>query len=225
MKKSISLLSVILIFCLISSSAEVTKIDGSFTVRNGISFGMTEQEINTIEVEVNGLQEGTINNDSLNGYTTLEFRAESIAGIEIVHAMGRTIEYYFNTTDGKMESIEYFFGYKVENHYEDLKKSIMNKYGNPLHDNDGGIFGIITPSLRTALLSIQYGMLYSGISDYSEWLVQFDDYYMIIDLYTATAKSGSGTTLNLAYRFISIDEIQKYIEDAETNQKQRDSDL
>jgi len=213
MKKYICiLLLVVFVMSLIPAFGEANRIEGDFSIRSGVKFGMTIDEVDRIETEVNGLPAGTRQNDS-----DLYYGVETLAGISGLGGYD-DLWYTFDKSTGQMNYFRYDFGRKTS-HYEELKANIIGKYGNPIHDNDGNIFPIITDGMKTFL---KRGL---RISPYCEWLLQFDDCYVVMDLWVQPDYD----QMVLGYMRITNEEMEQLmldsaVEDAEKNAS-RDNDI
>lgn len=233
MKKLISLLiAMIITVGSMSVFAETTVMEDDFSIRNGIKFGMTVEEVREIEEgEVSGnTVEVEIYNSSLMGTVKkVGYHKESIAGIPCT-GNGENLMYYFNINSGLLEEIGYWYGYydsaSGKEYYNELYNLMCEKYGNPLHDNDGKLFDIITNAF------VNYFLFSSGGSSpkirYAEWLKEFNDTWVVVDVVLNEMTAGK-PELVVGYRSVSKEEMTKLVgnaarEEAEKT-KERNSDI
>lgn len=148
--------------------------DEEFTLRNGIVYGDTIDDI--LKKETTLVQDKDDSNT---------FRGK-IAGYD-----GAYCTFFFDD-DGKLNEMRYSFEDactsrdKADEIYDKLKESLKRKYGTPL-GNTGGSCHLITGSAISKMAIYVYllGELdgYSGnYIDYDEWIVEADNYNVKIDL-------------------------------------------
>lgn len=193
MKKLISLLiAMIITVGLMSVFAETTVMEDDFSIRNGIKFGMTVEEVR--EIEEGEVSDNTVEiNEEWDDYIlgivkTVGYHKESIAGIPC-SGNSTNLDYYFNINSGLLEGIRYWYGYYDsalgKEYYNELYDLICEKYGSPLHDNDGKLFDVITNA---------FGNYFSAGGDskirYAEWLKEFNDTWVVVDVVLNEMTSG-----------------------------------
>ncbi len=178
MKKTVSILiPLVLLVCLLGTALAdiptISKFDGTFSVRNGISFGMSGKDVEAIET---GLGSSKVYNKEY-----LEFKG-SAAGYSDVY-----VRYYFNQKSSMNDL--YTFDYEIgrladwtqsegAKEYEKLVNAMLSKYGNPFYSaKDEELF---------PLFSSAYNFLgvvedYYNLRDFNQWIVEYDDGYIVID--------------------------------------------
>lgn len=169
--KKICCLVLLLVFSLTTTIAGAEE----FTLRNGIIFGDTMEDILTKETTLVRYSE-----------TSNSFRGR-IAGIDDAECT------FGFDDDGKLESMNYYFGTEintsrsdVDSNYKTLYESLVRKYGKPI-GNTGGDCELITgPAISAMSLYVYLLGSFDGVKseyiDYDEWIVEVDDYNVKIDL-------------------------------------------
>lgn len=205
--------------CSVAETSDVSnykRIDGDFSIRNGIFFGMTPTDI--IKREDGKGEENSNFPEFINiGYSGFD----SLAGIPIEHNNSDVITYRFDKWTNELMEISYWFGYYDYNgtkYFSELKNNISNKYGNPTHDNDGEIFPSPTTKFESDINFLSGTKSYD-ISNYSEWIVQYDNYYVLIDLYLISGPSSD--ELSMGYKIITNEEMASYEKGVVQNQQDR----
>ena len=216
MKKAISILLVLsVIICGIGSA-----IAEDFSVRNGIQFGMSVDEVKKIEKD-NGLDDNDMYLDGLSNDGTWYQVAyiTSIAGIE-----DSRVIYKFDKDSKKLAAIDYNLGSNLDDETALsllllMKQNLADKYGEPIHSSytDGTVFPIVSDILMTAQ------SLLAG-TEYYEWLVKHEDYYVLIDdVYMDLSWLKGGYFCHIGYQYVSATEaeskIQELVESAEEQEK------
>lgn len=145
-----------------------------------------------------------------------------------------TLNYYFDDA-GLLRGIQYWFGYypKVEGkeHYDEIYGLMCEKYGTPAHDNDGEIFYVITPAFDDYLSRIGHSSTTPLVS-YAEWIVEFNDTWVEIDVVLNDVSNGKAE-FSVGYRSISKEEMTELIankaaeaaEEAAQKEKEQNSDI
>lgn len=213
MKKIFSLILIVALLITGTAFAEFTKMDGDFSIRGGVKFGMTPEEVKSIETNPPA-SEGEEDKYFYLGYQNID----SLAGIPIYRAKSDIIRYMFSKSENKLYGVRYWFGYydSTKQYFEELCSTIANKYGQPLHYNDGQTF-----SRTTSIFSNSMGYVSAGIyrlGYFAEWVVEYSDYYVIIDVYTLNASSEQ---LNVGYEYISKEEMAQIISDAISDEQEK----
>ncbi len=202
MKKTVSVFLVLTIFivCIIGSA-----IAEDFSVRNGIKFGMSKKEVNSIEKSIGSIKLGAFGEFP----DILEYEG-SVAGEESI------IQYCFsengltliNYDIGKGSAEKKNISPSREDMFYSLKDTLTKKYGEPVSSDNT----IIPDSLNGDLLRLHRK---TAAFDKNEWLVEYDNYFVII-LETIDTEKGKlpGSTfnytnqpLNLTYLYITKEEI------------------
>jgi len=234
MKKQISLfLVLVLCVCMVTKAiadtglsfvavpvlADVKKMDGDFTIRGGVMFGMTPEEVR--EFEPSNWHENKYGFDKkYENYGVSDL--DILAGITIELAKSDMIVYGFDKESRKLKEIYYWFGYFKDDHFSELRSNIEKKYGEPLHANDGQVF-----SATTALTVSTSGASTKILSNCCEWVVQYENYYVIIQAWSFEWDDG-GYEIGMGYKVLSADEVDRMTGDYEdgvqdNQQKKEDS--
>lgn len=227
MKKLISfILAITLALSMVAAMAE----EEEFSVRNGIKFGMTPDEVKAIEAELGSPLKSEDSDPVYKGTDyTLDYWYVPVAGYE-----GTAIYYYFK--DNALFEIVYHFNANSElsttkdgalKIARDIYQGLADKYGEADEDGSGIYYDVPSYEFRRALTA-PYDL---EIAAYSEWLKKIKDGYLTIDLFVR----GDGYpkidryTTTLAYHKSTTEEVESKIESEkqaeEEKQKQRNSDL
>lgn len=207
MKKVITVLLVLsIIICGIGSAMAE-----DFSVRNGVKFGMTEEEVLKIEIE-----NGTTHYESKDLGTKFHYLdcfQLSIAGFD-----KSGIWYIFNKKTNKLDDIEYFF--LNTSVFSELADMLREKYGEPLNSSftNGKVWE--SPSYRMSC-----AVKYPQKLQYYEWIVPFDDCYTLIDvMYYVEYEYGIvlDPHLFITYKYLEKSEVEKLINQQE---EEKDRDL
>jgi hypothetical protein len=226
MKKSCSIILAILLFTVVTASAEysaaITGTLDKFEIRNGIQFFMSKDEvIQREELEIDDSKYSTNDNHlDISG---------SLAGLS--NANG---EYIFNT-DWKLVSLEYHFGKgsilyqktreEMLSDYDYIEKALSEKYGSPV----GGISAFVSDYFQNYMdfLSQQKN---AQVLKLSERVLKLKSGgYVKIEHWAAV-----NSLQEIEYEFTShyvqysymTDEYVDFITDAvNANESQRDNDL
>lgn len=220
MKRIIALLLVIA--CFVSGSAlaetDIKIIDDEFEIRSGIRYGMTMAEAKEIE-DKNGVECNDID------YCDIVYESISIAGIpnswlrfsgngfdyekyfDYMHNDESPMEYleeYINTAPLAM--IEYNFGGigtadQAKAVFSIMNESLISKYGEPFTTDFNSRL-----SIETVISILDF---YKDMDAFSEWLVKYQDCYVLISE-IANADS-QATFCRLLYRFVSFEEMDSFI--------------
>ena len=213
------IVSALLIFALLLSSAafaEFIQIDGDFSIRGGVMFGMSPEEVKAVE-------SGTPSENERNGEFSLGYAGlDSLAGIPILRNRSDVITYVFPLPGKKLDAVEYWFGYYdggADKYFEELCGTISNKYGKPLHYNDGKTFARLTPTLETWLSYVGMGIYKMG--QLGEWVIDYGNYYVMIDVFTL--RDDGTDQLIVGYKYISAEEMAEIISDAISDEQEKEN--
>ena len=218
MKRLVSVLVslVLMVSCFSSALAAA-----DFTLRSGIKFGDTMEDILT--------KEKTLTRESEDS----NWFKGKIAGYSDAQC------YFKLNDDGKLIDMEYSFGSSVcssrdemNNVYKKLYDSLKRQYGNPL-GNTGGSCELITGGAIESMIITVYafGSLdgYSAdYTDYDEWIVDCDDYHVKIDMasYYLRDKSYDYTyTVSLSYHYYTDEDYDAAVREKEGERQEVDDDL
>lgn len=187
----------------------------NFTLRNSIHFGESP-------AGVKGKETLSLSSEDENG---LVYRG-TVASYE------GTVEFIFSGTDGLTdmcyEIAESGNSFSHESIYDSLKAGLVKKYGDPLALPDGKlhpvhgkayekVFAEITASLASSVKSAK-------IVNYDEWLLEFDDCAVKIDLIDSCSGAVNDMEYRvlLSYHFASGEEINKIPEEDRTEAIDKD---
>lgn len=219
MKKLISFMMVLmLMFASVATYAEGNTVEEDFIIREAIQFGLPIDEVRTIEKHRWGNGDGetrTKNSSAMGSVTQWGYHVDSIAGIACT-GNSTTLNYYFNA-DELLEGIEYWFGYYSPSvgraNYNEIYRLMCEKYGTPLHDGDGKLFDIRTSAFDSYFFGKQHGS--NNTVTYAEWLVEFNDTWVVIDVVLHDMKLKSGDLeFIVGYRSISKEKMAALVIDA-----------
>lgn len=213
-----SIILCLILFCSLAY-AEV------FSVRNNICFGMSVDEVKAAEGNLDILRWDWTGEKYHN---SLEYWYLPIAGIE-----GSSLEYKFDLESDLLYEIVYAF---ETNEAEKEKKHVLeqmiylynyltDKYGEPLHDGDGGLFPSCTDEFSMHIGSVKTGIC--TISAYAEWLIPYEDYWVVVDLVTY----GTGYPkidsyqVFLAYKQVSNEIVDRALQDYNDEQVERQAQI
>ena len=216
MKRFISAL-LALILCLCVSGYSIA--DDEFTLRNGIKFGDTMDDILVKETTLERTSE-----------TSNEFKGK-IAGYNNASCV-------FGFADEKLISMNYGFSQSCTSRdttndiYKNLYQSLNRQYGKPL-GNTGGTVHLITGPAMTGMGLIVYlfGSLEkytADILDYDEWIVYLDDYCVKIDLTSYYYRDSSyqyNYYVNLSYLKFTDEDVSEALQHKQEQQDEVDNDL
>lgn len=213
MKKLISmLLAIIISMASVSAFAEATVVDGEFSVRNGIKFGMTVDEVASVEKE-NG---NTAAYKIMDMDTPVEplnwIRYDGCVNIASVEMS--TLDYLF-TGDGSLKGISYSLGnadYNRIDAYPMIQESLCAKYGEPaLVGLDSVLMDTSSYSLIDEVESMEIfkmlGMKWE-VTDINQWLIKYPEYYVVIDVFK------SDWMCHVGYRMFTFEEYEAVINQA-----------
>ena len=204
----LSIIAMIMLALLIPhiSTAETTVpyLDEPYSIRGGIRFGMSIEEVSVVEAKS---QTATPNVRELGAYgemknvTTMGYQVPSLVGIEvsslITGEIPESLSYTFDS-DGHLFEISYWFGptasnSKAQEIISKLNTLLTQKYGKALHASDGEVFPLFSASLYDQML------LGTNIT-LNQWLVEYEDCYVVIDNYYD--QYSNYTSIHLAQRML-----------------------
>lgn len=209
MKKMVSLILAVIFLCITSGFAETYM--ESFTVRNGISFGLTLDEVKKIEKNT--------------GPLTKDGDYWKIENITISGISNSTVYYGF---DSNQRLYEFHYNYNTprtsyafcEREYLRITQSLINKYGEPLGYSGGKTHVIRTATLDSLIESLRTIELFFPIAvpstyylPYNEWVIDTNDGHIKIEhvmIYIGNS-SGESTPHILKYQFYSNEEWDKLL--------------
>lgn len=225
MKKTISFfLAITLHFlCLLG-----TAFADDFSVRNGIQFGMSVDEVKQLEKD-NGMPDYNLyleDNYGIYTYFCLGYDT-SLAGID-----GSRLIYCFDNKTNRLKEIKYELGSRYKDSekamsiYKTVTETMIQKYGIPDYSSsyNGKVFPILTESmLEAAINATSYDDMV-----FNEWVITNDDYYILINCVYFDSSAG-GSFCTVGYAYITKEEVKEADEGIDNRkkeeQRQRDKDL
>ena len=205
MKKIIcTLLIIVCLFCCVSSYAD------AFSIRNGIKFGMTLDDILKLEQsKVKRIDDGK---------EWIEYYPIKIANIE-----NCLIQYTFRSENNTLSSVfvdlcenKRAKHSKVSTEYDTLNMALIEKYGAPLGNRNGDTSIYASSHLKLLSMNIAVKNSYAQMDyKYDEWLFVVDDETAVIKIdhlyqYTKDKKKEEKTTHYLCYNYYLLN---KYSDD------------
>ena len=251
MKRLVSFMLAIIIFALpvLASAASATRVEGNFSIRNGITYGMTADEIMAAEraygTDMSDAGKGNgvisvVDTNAPEGYSYMpgiRMNRLKLLGklsdygslLFLVDENGHFCEMIYQINAGDYTQFSYP-GDEAREDYARLKADLTNKYGKPIGEvasGKGSLLGAHTHSFNEAG---SFGVVYT-FSDCAQWLLQYDDCYCIIELFirdgiTSTDRLlGNVASLHLAYRLVTANELNELLDDAKQRQKDATRDI
>lgn len=226
-KVTVSILSLILAVLMVSTAfaLDITHIEGKLELRGGIAFGMTEDDIVKVEAEKGNTGYNTVTDDDNSKIYDhrIDYKTE-IAGIGNSH-----LRYFFDKQNNFI-GMSYHFGEEDNpvngnNIYSDMYQTIVQKYGEPMTKDALISSSLYSQELWESLYNQQlFKMIgYNGtVTDVAQWLVAYDDCYLLIDVHVSTLKAGSNPFLHVGYRVFSEAELQEVIGNDISTQEEAD---
>lgn len=224
MKRLFATILALIMLCTGTCFADTTKMEGEFSIRGGVKFGMTIEEVQAIEGTGKIWEDW--NSYVLGNVTSLSYHEDSLAGISCQGGFNN-LEYYFGVDDN-LRGIRYWYGFfssaLAKDYFDELYEALSQKYGEPLDDSNAlaGVFA--SPACDSFFEgSVTIPMI-------SQWMIEYDDSYVIIDLIIQSTGTHSKTfEPMIGYREITQEEMNsiwtEVIKDAEKKLNERDSDL
>lgn len=197
MKKLIAFISIVVMLLVSSACAEKCVVSEKFSIRNGISYGTTREEIKQIESD-NGSRLDPDNgwSDFYPGvnlsYTT------SLAGHEC------SLLYFLDEND-TLSGFRYIFN--TSSAYDVVINSLREKYG-------FGTYNKVSPfKTRSTTFSSSYVILNPQFNLKSWWLVEFEDCSVCIEaIYVEVAGS---TQYRVDYTIFTHEEVDNVLKSTE----------
>ena len=198
MKKSI--LCILLIASLIVSSSGLVLADSSFTMRNGVQFGMKLSQIEKLETFKR--IKGTLDSIYAYGYGT-------VSGIK-----DSSVEYHFDRSGG-LKSLEIDFSgantkrskIAIQGEYERISSQLKEKYGTPLGNTNGKAHYLRGNEFSSFVGNYNVWAMVGAKVVYEEWLIEQNTGSIKIDhLYC-------GSSHILEYTYFSKSEINSMFND------------
>lgn len=190
-----------------------------FTLRSGIHFGDTMEDILSKETKL--VRESETSN----------WFKGTIAGFE-----NASCGFYFDN-DGKLTSMDYSFTdmdsrTEVNDDYKTLYDSLVRKYGKPLGNVGGKIDPITGPALMRMAVLVQLYKFLDGYDadymDYDEWRVDTLGGHVKIDLVSYYYRDDDYKycyQLDLSYHFYTDADYEQAVSDKIAKRNEIDNDL
>lgn len=202
MKKSACLfLALLLLLCASTGALAESVFHEPFSIRGGIHFGMTYDEVRAAETA------GAASDTTLLTYAHSPVRYASYlyyGGLTLAGYADTDLQYGFDE-NGQLKDITYLLGKLGDKAYDDLLSKLSGKYGEPQFTAPSVLE---TEALRlyTANDNISANSLYR----YNGWLLSYTDCYVKMELVSAKSViSGKSFYWNvIGYRLISFEEFQ-----------------
>jgi len=167
-----------------------------FSMRNGVEFGMTLEEIEKVE---------TFSRDKSKNQEVYSYGYGKISGID-----GSCVEYHFDQ-NGKLNSLEINFSEENKNNpmikedYVKINSLLEDKYGKPLGNKNGECYFLRGNEFNSVLSNYTlFKML--GTVIYDEWLLETEDGHIKIDHFCFY--KGSEGMHCLEYSFFSHEDVK-----------------
>lgn len=213
-KLLISCLVVLMVYTNMVSALADTQyatVDSEFTIRGGVHYGSTKEEIDAIEKN-NG--SSPTDTDTFYGETYDLSYTTPLAG----HPACVT---YWMDSNGILDEFQYLL-YTNES-YMDIKSALVDKYGAPMN----------TASTSTALIvgtgidriSEQLKVLSPYDKDYSGWLIKYNDCFLMIETKNIYIRKAGNSLYVVNYDILSYDEMQSLQVHNEVYQEFKDTSI
>lgn len=235
MKKLLGLVVALLLLVGSFASAE------EFTLRNGIAFGDTMDEVleketfaidevvDSIEEEEEESEGSEDESEELLPYS-IKTERSTLAGIDDSY-----IIYSFDK-DKTLQEVEYVFrSSKNENmintDYEAINKSLISKYGNPLGYTNGDCYVFTGQALQEFAMHLALIQYINGLGDYvdyDEWDVDTGDYHIKIEqveYYHGASYKDISYVHILSYTYFTDEQLAEKLDEKQADQEAMDEDL
>lgn len=220
MKRLVSVLVSLVLMVSCFSSALAAE---DFTLRSGIKFGDTLEDILAKEKTLTRDSD----DDDYEGKKSYRFEGK-IAGYSDADC-----KFSFDD-DGKLIDMEYLFDSDTRDEMSDVYKklydSLKRQYGTPLGNTGGSLYsftGSTFDSLFAALVVGQYSGWKVDYVDYDEWVVDCDGYHVKIDMvsYYTIAEYLKSYKVVLSYHYFTNEEFIAKVQEKEAERQEVDGDL
>lgn len=225
-----------------------------FSVRNGIEFGMSKDEVIRIETEVNGLKYTGDDSETDESYDLWDgehingrvvFDCKSLAGYDNAD----NIQYYFDESDSLNRIVYLWLGQtKPENYtpslfsslkpsdemlkqYRDLTGSLSEKY-ELIGDMEGGEINSVdfgNPRYIDIFWNDDDGWYQLDMRDFSQYLYSYEDGYVSISAYcTSKIQNVAGFSWDFVifeYTYCSPEQVEAKLAEGQAKIDERNNDL
>lgn len=211
-------------------SCQIAHADDTFSIRNGIQFGMSMEEVCNAERAYGTSIDGAISGPEESDYNPTEYmQLVKYTYVTLMDYPQSVLSYYFDS-NGELMSIGYVFGIGSKNPpsysavFSEMKELLINKYGTPYNENE-----FLSGDLATSMLSddiytcslLQSVGMGANFYDLNQWIVEYSDYYVLIDLYNL--KLFSSTHTYLGYRILSPEEFSTALQVIDTENESQEA--
>ena len=220
MKRLLLIIGICLLLIPCSVNAdEIKQLNGDFSIRNGIRFGMTSQEILQAEGSNGTLSER-------DGEVRVGYHINSIAGVPIGRAASDTLIYHLDkySSGNQLSGIDYWSGYydntsKAKDYYPQIYNSMTAKYG----ESFGEFVPFYTNSFSVNVIDcIRYSSS-TTVQGFAQWIVRYDGYYVVIS--TAHLESNGSAQLFITYQRVETGLMEYYLKDLDHSVNVNSDDL
>lgn len=183
MKRLVTFIAIVVLLFMSSANAEFTTINEHFSIRNGISFKDTIDEVVSKEtVPLKNVSDAT----DIDPQTPYHIRSEKSTFANIPES---EIWYKFNSAK-ELREVVYSFRIDskskaaVDSDYLSINNGLREKYGTPLGYEYGKAHVLQGYALTTAFKWVAMGQMFGQsveILAYDEWLVEQEGYYVKIE--------------------------------------------
>lgn len=184
-------LAIVIIFVCYTVNAE-NVYDKEFSIRNGIKYGMSMDEIKNIEIQNGNLI-----------FTADEFGAEQVFGNDVEFVVGTELAgnvatiVYWADDNNVLKEFQYWIPYVS---YSTMENSLVEKYGQPLTKNE-----IIPFQTRIMTLYDNSSSASPKQTGYSSWVVIYNDCCVVIEILGFDSVY-VGNHVNINYNLVSYEE-------------------
>ncbi|MBR5231118.1 MAG: hypothetical protein IKW00_02590 [Clostridia bacterium] len=173
------------------------EIEENFSVRKGIQFGCSKNNVETIETN-NGNEADEV--DTYYGENSYDLAySTALIGYEA------NVIYWFDE-NGKLDEFQYMlFQNKA---YNDVKASLTQKYGAPLFNEQSYI-----ASTKIDASSKELNILKPSDRDYAGWIIKYNDCFVMLEMKHVYYTNAGGLSLYLInYDLLSYEDMNLYTE-------------
>jgi len=208
--------------------AETAEEETGFTLRNGIKFGDSIEDVKSKETFAIDEDSSTIADDG--SITWLETEEGTISGYD------GYVSFHFGE-DSCLDEMKYHFSETTlkdscQSRFDTLRDGLTRKYGTPLGNYGGNCYVITTSAIDGAVLMYTLIDMMDGVGDYldyDEWIVDIGkDEHVKIDMiayYYGTSYSDLTYYLDIAYKYFTDDDLLNKQQEKQEQQDAVDNDL
>lgn len=206
----IIVIAIILSICCVSLAEDILVINEDFSIRGGIGYNSTIDDIKKIEE-----QNDAVVFSSMDDYDTLDVTCIYYSGT-VGGFQNSQVTYTLGYTDKQLKEIAYAIdnpkGEDEANRvYNQLVDNIKNKYGEPIYSNENN---------KTPIVDIEID------KGYSQWVVEYNDCYAVISTIYSENMFKRGEYYNqVLYNLYSKDEMKEIFEQKDKDAQQKDTDF